>query len=535
MSLHREPIRGNIRGPDKLDQNTHSVESSKPEIEQRFQVLDGQRSQKLAISRESAFYTLPPLLPPEGHTQNQELHTPYNSIGAQGTTSLASQLSFAMIPPNNIPFFQFQPEFTQEDIDAGVEAIVKPLIARAEKKVMNRLLSSNVREGLLDTMLQLIVVGDALLIFEDDFLFRTIRFDNWVIERYATGRWDNLIYREPINPSSIPPEWEDIIPEQEQPVGAPIEFAYTQVKKIQKKITDSPKYKVTTEFRGAVVSQVDIHKGSKYIVLQWKSLPGENYGSSFVQESIGDFRTAEGLSQSLVEGAAANSEFRWMVNPGGVTKIADIEDSINGAFIPGRAEDIVPLQLNNVIQLQTTLEALDRVKKDLARKFLLRSELQPQGERVTATQIRDLAQSLDSTGGGIFTTINRGFALPILDRTVALMNDKGIKDLLKRDDVTLHIKTGLETLNREIEHEKTLQMSQLLLNLPPTWMARLKEDPILRDMVAAFGKDPSIYVMDDAEFQKKVEDAQTNAIQQQADEQTIKSAGSIAEQGESTK
>ena len=64
---------------------------------------------------DAAELTLPFILPRDT-THNQELPTPYQSIGATGVNNLTAKLMLTLFPPNT-PFFKFQiDDFTLEEL-----------------------------------------------------------------------------------------------------------------------------------------------------------------------------------------------------------------------------------------------------------------------------------------------------------------------------------------------------------------------------------------------------------------------------------
>src|SRR5687767_367206 len=71
----------------------------------RYQRLEEQRRPFLERARECARYTLPFLMPPEGHTKDTHFKTPWQGVGARGVNNLASKLLLTLLPPNS-PFFR---------------------------------------------------------------------------------------------------------------------------------------------------------------------------------------------------------------------------------------------------------------------------------------------------------------------------------------------------------------------------------------------------------------------------------------------
>ena len=84
-----------------------------------------------------------------------------------------------------------------------------------------------------------------------------------------------------------------------------------------------------------------------YQALRMVRVDNEDYGRGYVEEFIGDLKSLEGLSQALVESAAASSKIVFMVRPNSVTRKKDLAMTRNGDIITGTADDVSVLQAQN--------------------------------------------------------------------------------------------------------------------------------------------------------------------------------------------
>ena len=141
---------------------------------------------------------------------------------------------------------------------------------------------------------------------------------------------------------------------------------------------------------------------------------GEDYGRSYVEEYIGDLKSLEGLSQSLVESSAASAKMIFMVRPNSTTKKRDIAVARNGDIISGSGDDVSVLQANKFYDLQTVEKAIARLEERLAYAFLLNTAIQRQAERVTAQEIRYMANELETAMGGIYSLLSQELQLPLV-------------------------------------------------------------------------------------------------------------------------
>ena len=80
-----------------------------------------------------------------------------------------------------------------------------------------------------------------------------------------------------------------------------------------------------------------------YQALRMVRVDNEDYGRGYVEEFLGDLKSLEGLSQALVESAAASSKVVFMVRPNSVTRKKDLANTRNGDIITGSADDVVSI------------------------------------------------------------------------------------------------------------------------------------------------------------------------------------------------
>ena len=138
----------------------------------------------------------------------------------------------------------------------------------------------------------------------------------------------------------------------------------------------------------------------------------EDYGRGYVEEFLGDLKSLEGLSQSLVESAAASSKVVFLVRPNAVTRKKDLSLSRNGDIITGTAEDVSVLQSQKQFDLQVVERMIAKLEERLSFAFLLHTAYtERQAERVTAQEIRYMAEQLETAMGGVYSLLSQEFQL----------------------------------------------------------------------------------------------------------------------------
>lgn len=510
---------------------------SKDSIAGEFAELDSRRSTKLTRCEELSRLTIPGLYPKSGWTETMDLPDLYSSVTARGIMSLASRMVSAIYPLNQMPFFQH--EIDMQMVPQGADTTQQmQQLSRLDKKIMEKLQSSNLRQELFVLMQHLIVLGDALWFQSDDYMFRVYRLDQYVVVRYPDGGIKKIIVRDWIDPKAIPEHWTGY-PTTSQTTNAGYliqgptsrhEPCYTEIEWY----AEEGKWEVEKEFRGVIVEEGE-YEVSPYAPQVWSRIAGEDYGRSLVEEHVGDIRSMEALSKSMIEMAAANAEFRIGVDPTGITEVSDLVDSQNGDFVPARQADIFTVQLAKQADLGPVVMARQELAANIGRTFLLQSAVQPTGDRVTATQIREIAQELDQALGGIFSGISRDVQIPIVKRTMFLLaKDKLIpKEIIKLTKpggiLSMKVRTGLEALNREVQNSQLVQWAQVVAQIPNA-MQVVNWDNWLTRFTHSFGMDTAGLVKTPEQIQAEQQAAMMQQAEMQANQQTIQSAGRIAEE-----
>jgi hypothetical protein len=455
--------------------------------------LDTDRRCALDRKREHAMYTMPELLPYEGRATHAPLDVPYSSLPAEGINALSSRTTSVVFPLNGQSVFEIMTP--RQLVPEGEDTTeIDASFARFEELVMDRLAPTNLRAAVNLVYKHLLVVGDCLIYMDDDLSYRVFRADQYVVRRKHEGDWMELIIQEAINP-----EWYPEILEKARSAPQTVMFQTGTAEKwepLYTRVTKDPRTGRVKEeqwFRDVLVGEKE-YEVSPWAPVRWGSLAGEPYGISLVENMFGDIRALDALSKALLDGAMLNAEYRWGVNPAGLTEMQDMLDSQNGDFVPATASDVFPLQFQNHSQVQATQAAVIHREQMVGRRFLMNSAVQPKGERVTARQVSLLAQELESMLGGVLSHAARELQEPILRRVIYVMGQRNEipSDISKEIEKSggfakLRVRAGLEILNREAEREKLDMAIERMRNLPPEALEAFVWTEIARDWWQSMG------------------------------------------------
>jgi hypothetical protein len=214
-------------------------------------------------------------------------------------------------------------------------------------------------------------------------------------------------------------------------------------------------------------------------------VPGQDYGRGQVEEYLGDLKSLEYLNEAIVQFAAAASKIVLMVRPNASTDTQDYINAESGDAITGNPDDCKFLQVEKYADFQVANSVAERLEQRLSHAFLLRSGVTRDAERVTAEEIRAMAQELEDVLGGVYTVLSQEFQLPFVRRLMA-----SIKDIpaLPKGTVEPVIVTGFEALGRNHTLNKLRAfLADVQQSLGPQALAMLNPQEVLSRLGTGYG------------------------------------------------
>lgn len=508
---------------DKHQENTKTCASL-------YHKLEGDRRPFLDKARECAKLTIPSLLPPDGHSSSSRLPTPWQALGARGLNNLSSKLLLALLPPNAPCFRLTIDDFTLEELtqQEGMRAQVEEGLNRIERSVLNEIESNAIRVGVFEGIKHLLVAGNVLFYLPSTGGIRVFHLDRYVVRRDPMGNVLDIITKENVSREMLPESFQ--LPddaETKSPSGEKSIELYTHIYRKGKK------WHAYQEVKG---QEVPGTRGSypidkcPWIPVRLTAIDGENYGRGYVEEYQGDLQTLEGLSQALAEGAAAAAKVLFLVKPNGTTDMDDVAEAESGDFREGNAEDITVVQLQKYNDFRVALDHAEGITERLSFAFLLNSAVQRNGERVTAEEIRYMANELETALGGLYSVLSQELQLPLINRIMYQMERQKRLPTLPEGVVRPVVVTGIEALGRGNDLTKLTQLAELATmaaNLPP----EIDKSDFLIRAGTALGIDMKGLVVPPEVLQQQQQQAQMMAMVEQLGPQAINAMGGMAKQG----
>ena len=482
---------------------------------EKFQKLDSARSSVLDRARECSKLTIPSVVTDDGHTESDDLTTPYQAVGSRLVHNLANKLLLALLPPNT-SFFRLLPKPEVVDVlkeqDGNAEEIEKNLVT-IENEMMKQIEREALRVPIFEAIKSLVIGGNALLLKTEGGV-KSYRLANYVVQRDFAGNPIEIISKESLSKHSLP---EDIL---QQVMSDPDLQEAEKVTIFTRAIKKEGVWYMFQEVEGFVVegSEQTFKNNNElpFIPLRWTSINGENYGRGLVEQYLGDFRSLEALYQLLLEASSVMSRVIFGKRAGSVLDIDDINEAENGIWILGDLEnDITTLRVDKGADLQVPMNMVQDLTRRLEQAFLVASSAARDSERTTATEVRMMAADLENSLGGVYSLLSLELQLPLAN---LLLGQSKIN--VQSLGIDLVIVTGVEALGRTAELDRIRQFNALLqeIGAPEVVLSRMNVGVYIDKIANALSMDASGLIKSEEQIQQEQQAQQQQQMMQQGGE-----------------
>ena len=474
--------------------------------------------------RDSAQLTLPYVFPNDDTDQSQIMPTPFNSIGAGAVNSLSSKLLLALLPPTGV-FFRLLPdkELTKDVPQEGLKQLDVEL-SKIEKDVIEYINQKAMRVPIFEALKLLVVTGNAMMYKVPNGSFKVFSPYQYVVQRDFVGQLLTACIKETMAIDTLPPTVVEQI--QEDSEETPSEVVASQGNTTQLKsvnvytmiVRSGPsKYKVWQEIKGKVIEGTEknfTEDTLPYLVLRWTTVNNEDYGRGLVQQYLGDFRSLEGLTQTIVEGAGISAMHLFGLRAGSTLAVEDLNNAQNGEFVLGDLEkEVSVLQVNKGADLQVPLNLMAQLEQRIAKAFMMMSGQVRDSERTTATEVRATAAELEATLGGVYSVLAAEFQKPLVMLILQELQPEVLKFTVPS------VTTGISAISREKDFQNMNTMLQSIAQLGPEVIGQYLNVPAYLSAIAtSLGLDPYEIVKSPEQIQGEQEQMQQQQMQQQAQE-----------------
>lgn len=353
-------------------------------------------------------YTLPRLWYDEGEQEDYSASTlDYQSVGALCVSHMSNRTVLTLFPPSR-GFFRLEPpsdlaalarELNIDQADLSAE------MASVERQAFSFLENSLQRPKLTRIAELLLATGNCLAIEEDDKTLRVLSTRYYTIRRTRKGCIKSLVIREKV-----------IFDELDDKAQELLGYRFQQDQTVEYFIwirREKGGHYTETHWVNEIQLPFNIF-GSRYAdesklpyhPLTWSLADGKNYGTGLVEDYLRDFIALSGVSQAVTEGAVACSQNRILIDPSSTTNPDDFNASVNNQAIPGTPDSVNNVAMGNPSGVQVSMSQAEVVERRLRQAFMLTSGIIRQAERLTAYEIRKMAEEMDIQHGGSYSALS---------------------------------------------------------------------------------------------------------------------------------
>lgn len=504
-----------------------------PTAESRWRDLELHRTVYLRRAIDCSSLTIPSLIPESdqnwgwGGEQYNSLKSLYQGAGARGVSSLSAKLLLALYPPSQ-PFFRLVMEkgkiqdfLAQAGGDQqGVLSELDIALASMERQVLQKLDNLQARPALFEAVKHLIVGGNALLYIGSETI-RMYSLRSFCVDRDPEGSVTEIVVREQVAAEHLP-EGADTSDDDEDSREPHDVYTHVDVD------WNEDRVEWFQEYKGKKISGTNGFSKlatSPWLVLRLHRIAGESYGRGLVEEVLGDLQSLESLSKAIVEGSLIAAKAMFLVNPNGVTRADVLARAENGAIVAGNAADVEALQVQKTNDFNTALQTMQVLERRLNFTFLTNEAVQRDAERVTAEEIRLMAEQLEQGLGGVYSILSTELQLPLIKRVMFLMERDGEMPQVPEGLISPQITTGLEAIGRGNDKQRLTNFLQVVATAlgPEQFLQYINPSELIRRFAASDGIDIAGLVRSEQELQAQQAQAQEVALEQQLAQGAIQS------------
>lgn len=410
----------------------------------KFETFHRKRNVLLSNVEQYALWTIPAKFPPDNNSDDMEMTFDYQTVGAECVNTLMNKVIFALFAPSR-PFYRpvLDNETANELKAQGIQgAVIDAMMMELARQGVRELELLNMRPVLVEAVAQLIIAGNAMLYYnEEESIFELFTLRDYVVKRKRNGKVHKIILKEPQELGDLPEKavnkyrMKHPHAKSDDKVSLYTEWTFTNAWKLRQSVDDVD---VVHEGEGKQYTEEDF----PYRVLTWSLAPRRNYGTGRVEETRASLHALSSLSTAMVPGLAEMCRIVHFLDPASPTDAQDFEQALSGTVMAGREGDVTTPDMGGKARdYATVTAAIEQYTRILYRMFLVTSGIIRNAERVTAEEIRLVANELESSLGGVYTRLSQELQPWLAGIAMKRLNNPVFKTL------DVKIVTGLDALS----------------------------------------------------------------------------------------
>ncbi len=480
--------------------------------------LEPDRKQYETRGEELSALTLPYVLRKDGQTGSSSMEDGISqSYCGRAVNTLKAKMGMALLPPATSSFRIVPDAQTMAAISMGEGseqdmADVNRMIAGATTIINAEIENQQVRESLFEVILQLIIVGSCIVekVEGDGVVLHTLK--NFVVDLDRKGRPLAMCIKETMKrlPEGIT-------------VNEPRdEYELYTMLWLDEERPDT--WVMTQDIDGELVGTETTYnsKTLPFKYLGWTWMTGDYCHRPFSEDYQEDMESINSLAELMSNGSLIAGKHIIFVNErGGRTRKDAVATSSNGDVVDGSAEDVTAFTSDKGQDMNIVASYLAELKRELAASFLLNESATRDAERVTAEEVRFMAQELETSSlAGVYSKMSREWSGWIIQQIQNEVN-------LDFGSLEVNVITGLDALGRNVETQKLdgamARATQYELN---SWV---KDSELVNRIFAQQGVDVNNLLKTPDEKAKEDQANQQAALKQQAEASVADSAGALTQ------
>ena len=218
-----------------------------------------------------------------------------------------------------------------------------------------------------------------------------------------------------------------------------------------------------------------------------------------------------------MQGSLIAAKALFLVNPNGTTRADVLARAENGAIVAGNAADVEALQVQKNNDFSTALQTIQLLERRLNFTFLTNEAVQRDAERVTAEEIRLMAEQLEQGLGGVYSILSSELQIPLIRRVMHLMERAGEMPAVPKGLVEPQVTTGLEAIGRGNDKQRLTNFLQVVAASlgPEQFLQYINPSELIRRFAASDGIDIAGLVKQEQQLQAEQAQQQQAMLAQQ--------------------
>jgi len=421
-------------------------------IDDVWEQMDAEKGDLITRSETFARWTVAAIMQPDGGENTEQIHGSVNK-GARWVNHLANKIVDVLFPVSR-PFFtiamtpkaklELEKEIGEEN-SGQMQEMVRDATSKISEAALRHLNLVEYRPVAIMAAKHLIVTGNVLLRRLPTGERVLYPVDRYGVRRDLKGKEFEVVLADKKRFDTFDDATKTLILEAQPRIkDNDMLDLYTHY------IKEGKRWKITQEVEGIPVGKPMYQNEKDYdlLVLDWSLFAGENYGRGLVEDNATMFHQIDVCTEAVVDLASVTADIKFFVRPGSPLslQIAELNAAPRGTYWPGNGEDITVPEVRARNDLQTLVQLVQQWEQELSQTFLMSSVRQ--AERVTAEEIRMVANELESAFGGLYSQLAMQWQQREADFAISKVDFNAEVGGLG-DQFEVLVTTGLESLSKE--------------------------------------------------------------------------------------